>query len=528
MGSVRSMCRMVPALAGLLLAGTAHAQIKPEKPDIEPLKPLEKTITPTQPTQPSRPGEPVTPIATPTLQAPADPFALAPNRSTPAVVAPSLAEEVRGQLFAPGFAVTGYPSASTQNGLFPGRHSTVTISLSGLKGMKAVKMLEFKPGCAIEPRPVYDNSPGALSVRAEGPAIFYSTVPVIVAADGTATFRISGRPAAERAGNRPANWDPFTAVQNAPPVEGEARWYNPFTHTIGSRYWRPSSLADLECRPEATIAVQDERDAWTVRDASGKWVAQAGTSAMPITGKPWYIVPYRRVVINDTWRMKDFFSPTMRKRSGFSLSTCEGISTGFHGNQPVGIRERMGDIAFVQRSGPLGTDCVFSTAASVLPEGVRIAEVNWAMTRVNDKCIMGTTMTAKLADLAFLIVDHFSTVGTIAAHAARFGEILGVDNTPMGEMQRLATLLRRPRDVLMDTRDPSKSDYMKLNFLSVSKHGYVNPYVEPMRQPNTSPIDLMEPFMGSMSCEITGSNDHEIAVRIDSVVAYVPEGVRFF
>ena len=67
----------------------------------------------------------------------------------------------------------------------------------------------------------------------------------------------------------------------------------------------------------------------------------------------------------------------LAKRLSFGLlsshGTCEGTSQ--PGDQPVGLRTVGGDLQFNIRSGPAGTECVWKSKASLLPNGVHLTGI---------------------------------------------------------------------------------------------------------------------------------------------------------
>lgn len=71
---------------------------------------------------------------------------------------------------------------------------------------------------------------------------------------------------------------------------------------------------------------------------------------------------------------------TLGVRVSSSLGICEGTSIG-PTNYQVGVVNNGSDLAFRIRSGPLGTECQFTSKAWLLPDGVRLVSVHWEAVR---------------------------------------------------------------------------------------------------------------------------------------------------
>ncbi len=67
---------------------------------------------------------------------------------------------------------------------------------------------------------------------------------------------------------------------------------------------------------------------------------------------------------------------TLGFRISGSLGICDGTSIG-PTNYPVGVVESGADFGFHIRSGPLGTECQFTSKPWVLPDGVRLVSTKW-------------------------------------------------------------------------------------------------------------------------------------------------------
>lgn len=115
------------------------------------------------------------------------------------------------------------------------------------------------------------------------------------------------------------------------------------------------------------------------------WFTSSGTCAIGIEltlpGKPEparlvagpiAVQPPVRYTVSTTSRLRN----TLSVRISGSLGICEGTSLGFT-NYTVGVVESGSDLAFRIRSGPIGTECQFTSKAWTLPEGVRLLSTKW-------------------------------------------------------------------------------------------------------------------------------------------------------
>jgi hypothetical protein len=87
---------------------------------------------------------------------------------------------------------------------------------------------------------------------------------------------------------------------------------------------------------------------------------------------PIAVQPPVRYTVSSTSGLRN----TLGVRISGSLGICDGTSIGFT-NYAVGVVESGSDLAFRIRSGPIGTECQFTSKAWALPEGVRLLSTKW-------------------------------------------------------------------------------------------------------------------------------------------------------
>lgn len=118
------------------------------------------------------------------------------------------------------------------------------------------------------------------------------------------------------------------------------------------------------------------------------WFTSAGTCAVGIElqlpngqtagllATPFPVESPHRYTLNQTWNLKN----TLAFRTNTGAGICQGESIG-PSNFPVGVINSGGDLALRIRSGPLGTECQFTSKVWVLPEGVRLVSTKWESVR---------------------------------------------------------------------------------------------------------------------------------------------------
>jgi len=90
-------------------------------------------------------------------------------------------------------------------------------------------------------------------------------------------------------------------------------------------------------------------------------------------------------VVQGTWGIRDRLAFDVRP--GLP-GACVGASVGGV-PQPIGVHQVGADLAIGIRSGPLGTDCAAKSAAWTLPDGFRVAGIDWDVVTERDACCVG-------------------------------------------------------------------------------------------------------------------------------------------
>lgn len=499
-----------------------------------------------------------TPIATPPLKEPGTAIEQPVAGQAPLTSGRVALPAAGTALFRPQLSVT--PAS-----LIPAKSTTVAVEISGLGDSAAVHLLNFQTGCGFAA-----NGNGGNLVATDGRNVGFSTDraarfsidrastiidtpnlnggdprkighlarnilsfdPVgIPVRNGKAELSLYGRLGVE--GTRPYvefNADQVVAANRDGrfPATGYATFlHNPFR--IGP--------TQTDCHASGVILVKDRAGVWKMLDADGGWVpVDASRAAVRTIAKPFFLRPHRQVTIENTFALKEFFSAAVKPRNGLSVSACEGTSVGPK-NYPVGVLNRGGDLAFVVRSGPVGTSCKIETQPAELPEGVQSVSLIFRVDKVGDKCgVPGQGTFQSLYDFALLVHYGFYMAGTSGAYAMMTGEYAS-----SSEFSPLTNDLSNAKQVMparLIGRDYHSSDPFPTTYLQMSVHGFENPYLfakgmpgvrleTPVRQPSGHSTDVIEPMVAIIGCSNTLVNDHEVALVLERVIAQVPEGVRF-
>lgn len=536
-------------MAGLMLAPVlttaAWSQVKPVPPP--PTGPVvQKPATPTTP--PSRPSGPiVTPSPTP---APGGLVIGAPAAPPP----PRVVAGAPAQVFFPQLTVTRGPAN-------PSQMSVINVEIAGLGDAKAVHLLGFDTGCGFAKTGRLGGTGSSLfltGVEGQGvvqgdrlgfasdPNLSYSilrdgtgfslrrfdAVGIPVGAGGVAKFSMGG-----------VVGTVFKFNKSAPAFDGNAvADANRRSQSAGSGYlphlYAPESalagsdMANNGCTATGMIMVQGADSVWRMADRNGTWKPVAEVTAPKIyTSRPFAVTRHRRVTIENTGVLKALLDPTVKTSPGLPLQSCNGESIGLAGKFPVGAIVRDGDLTFAARSGPLGTRCLFVTKPALLPPGVKIVSATWAVRQTGGKCTGFGNAIEQLAAFAANAGYQMSTAANSAAYAALTGEI-----PPSGAVTPLAAA------------NDLKRQFMPARFINFEKggtyfdlstSGFENPFIppvaslpglrptDPVRNTSRLAYDVFEPMASELNCPILPSNDHEIAMVLERVVADVPEDVRF-
>jgi hypothetical protein len=290
------------------------------------------------------------------------------------------------------------------------------------------------------------------------------------------------------------------------------------------------------CVASSLIMVQGADSVWRMADRSGSWKPVAEVSEPKVYTARFFVPRYRRITIENTWALRDPLDPQIKPAPMMPLQSCTGQSIGPAGTFPVGLQERNGGIAIAVRSGPLGTKCMFQTKAALLPPGVRIVNVTWAVRDTGGSCRNRGTFDAQdMAELTAFFAYHMTAIAAHGFYALMIGDVPS------------SAYVFATRDADDDIKkqtfpavfiDPLVSGtYTTLN---MSTHGFVNPFLLPapmptMRYedrtqsdfPGRMAHDVFWPMGSMLKCLPSLANDHEMSIVLERVVADIPEGVRF-
>lgn len=282
-------------------------------------------------------------------------------------------------------------------------------------------------------------------------------------------------------------------------------------------------------------------------DDAETWVP-VDPAVRPVTTKanPYFLRTHRRITISNTNVLRDLLQPTVTPVTGVSLSSCSGVSIGPMGNHSIGVQSRSGDLAFVIRSGPAGTVCKVETSPGRLPEGVRIVSAKFRIDKVGDKCrVPGGSASQAILDFALTVNYGFYSVFSVGAYAMLTGDIPAFSETgPLTNDFELAKHVLPARligtQIIRGRPAPLPGPPQSvITYENMSVHGFEDPYAVPstrlpgvrhetrIRSSSALQYDYLEPFVSYLGCGETLINDHEVALVLNSIIADVPEGVRF-
>lgn len=279
---------------------------------------------------------------------------------------------------------------------------------------------------------------------------------------------------------------------------------------ISYRIVPPSSITGQSAcmlTPNPRITVSDSfpiDQAGEGRISLPGWFTSSGTCAIGIElllpGKteparlvagPIFVDAPRRVVVNQTWNLKD----TLTFRASSSIGTCEGTSVG-PSNYAVGIVNVGGDLGLRIRSGPLGTECQYISKPWLLPEGVTLVATTWE--RVSE-------LPSGQTQAKCCVVNAFGhNCITMPPHVeANFNRgtapIVTGEHT---EFTRYYSVTSADRQVLED---------------GVIIHENTSPRI----------LTLVKPMWGKLQCTNTGFNDHGVKLVLREMVLDGPPGLTF-
>lgn len=216
-----------------------------------------------------------------------------------------------------------------------------------------------------------------------------------------------------------------------------------------------------------------------------------GEPARLVAG-PFPVEALQRYRLNQTWNLRNTLAFQISGASG----TCEGTSVG-PTNHAVGVIESGGDLALRIRSGPLGTECQFTSRTWVLPEGVRLVSTTWERIRELPE---GQTQPRCCAVDAYQ--NHCLTPAPTSS-SFRFD--------------------RGTAQILTDARSESPPYYS----VTSSDPRILSDNVVLFE--NTAPriLSLIKPMWCKVECTFTGVNDHGIKLVLREVVLEGPRGLAF-
>lgn len=213
---------------------------------------------------------------------------------------------------------------------------------------------------------------------------------------------------------------------------------------------------------------------------------------------PFGFAPRQRYVFEDTWELRNLFSFSL---AAGHIGTCGGNSLGFNGTHAVGIVQSSNDIAFKIRSGPLGTECDFTSAAKRLPDGFVLAELDFVRTEGPNDSPTNVTMMEPRRYCG--IGGYGGTAGAPVKFDFSRGKhvLASVDNADVRESEFVLEGWDRPLSTPDDVTFDVGSD---LNYAV-----------------------MLQPWYLKLKCVITPSNSEFITVRLNRVVFTGPPGVSF-
>ena len=178
-----------------------------------------------------------------------------------------------------------------------------------------------------------------------------------------------------------------------------------------------------------------------------------------------------------------------------SLGTCEGTSIG-PTNYSVGVLDTGGDMAFRIRSGPLGTECQFTSKAWPLPDGVRLVSTTWEGVREipsgqqQGKCCVVSAFGNNCITMPPHAVSNF-TRGTAPIVTGEQSETSNYYSVTSSDPQILQNGV-----VILDNQPPRI-------------------------------VTVIKPMWGKLQCTNTVINDHGVKLVLREIVLTGPPGLTF-
>jgi len=190
---------------------------------------------------------------------------------------------------------------------------------------------------------------------------------------------------------------------------------------------------------------------------------------------------------------------TLRTRLGFrssgSLGICDGTSIG-PTNYSVGVLDGGADLALRIRSGPIGTECQFTSKPWVLPDGVRLLSTRWdgvpeiPSGQDHGKCCVVSAFGNNCITMPPHVGNNF-TRGTVPIVT---GEV--------GESPKYYSITSSDQQILQD---------------GVIMFDNQSPRI----------VTVIKPMWGKLQCTNTGFNDHGVKLVLRELVLEGPSGLTF-
>jgi hypothetical protein len=393
----------------------------------------------------------------------------------------------------------------------PGRLASLSIKVSNLGNAKAVHLYALDFGCPIDVQPVLNGQQlfvhpfsgsqgnvrprltsdrnstvrGAYDPELEIQVSIANRQGIPVDANGVAYFALSGVPGVTPFFRNEVTRQPdVVEMQTHQGPRGSA--YDPYIRQLIN-----VDANNATCIPSAIIALRDDAGEWYTFDSRGARLSLPGNFSrigadrpmpMLVRGKAWFLAPARRVTVEDTSQLTRVFAANAKGQGAGSI--CSDTSRTPYGSFPVGVLERGRDLAFVIRSGPLGTRCRFEIPSAALPDGVGFVNAEFEVSAIGEHC--------------------------------RLDSLEG--SSDMGGVFKLDRITRAVKEPAVITR-PGR--------VGLSSAGWLNPYIFPdpgltLRWQRTT-----APMIAFLDCKSTLVNDHEVALIMRRATFTVPEGVRF-
>jgi hypothetical protein len=186
--------------------------------------------------------------------------------------------------------------------------------------------------------------------------------------------------------------------------------------------------------------------------------------------------------VTNTWQLAEKWNWFGSGGVTTKMGQCTGTSDFGAGKFTVGRQQSNSDLSFRIRSGPVGTDCIYSNLSSVsLPDGFKLDSADWDVS-ATEKC---------------RVVDEDGSDGALPI-SYTFAEQPWTFAPGLADFRGFSGPLVSGRTTLIDSANPT-------NRLRV----------------------ILRPTLVHLKCDMTAINDHQVRITLNEVTFSGPPGESF-